>query len=238
MTTWRTEHGNAIWLILFLIGLFGILTSIISRNSSSVNQTGDIEKARIKASTLLRYSKSVETAIQTMLLKGISANDLDFSAINSSHNNPNCNSDDCNVFSLAGGGITYRTPSDIINDASYTGNWRVTTSNRVFQMGCDTQSSACAEMILLAPGIPLDVCLQVNAAQGIINPNGDAPQQQEVVVGQAYSGTYSTIINNVFIGGDSATNESLQVQGKTAGCVFEFSGGQDTYHFYQVLVTR
>ena len=234
----QNQQGNVLWFILIAIALFGLLTAVLNRNTSSVNQAGNTEKARIKAASLLRYSKSVEAAVQRMTLNGTSENDLDFVAIDASHDNPNCTSTECEVFHVEGGGIEFKSPSDIVSDPSYTGNWLVSTQNLVYQQGCDTVDSTCTELLLLAEDVPRAVCLQVNAIQKTINPGSDAPQIEEVLDDEAYAGTFSTTLNARLFGGTDAVNEAPEVKGKPAGCVFEFGSSQNKYYFYQILITR
>lgn len=234
----KNQHGNVLWFILITIALFGLLTAVLSRNTSSVNQSGNIEKARIKAAALLRYSKSVEAAVQRLILSGTSENDLDFVAINAGHDNPNCTTSECEVFHVNGGGIEFKSPADIISMPSYTGNWLVSTQNLVYQQGCDNVTSACSEILLLAVDVPQSVCLQVNTIQRITNPSGDAPQIEEVLDDEDYAGTLSTTLNARIFGGTDAVNEAPEVRGKPAGCIFEFGSGQNKYHFYQILISR
>ncbi len=234
----QNQNGNALWFILLAVALLGFLVGIISRNRSSVNQSGSVEQARIKATSLLRYSKSIETAVQQMMLDGTSENDLDFVAISDAHDNVNCNDATCEVFNVKGGGIQYRSVADILSNSSYTDIWHVSTENRVYQFGCDASNNGCTELLLLAKNIPKSICLQINRIQGITNPSNDAPRQSEILEGLAFTGSYSSTINSVYIGGTNASNESPQVKEKSAGCVFEFGSSQNTYHFYQVLIAR
>ncbi len=235
--TQSTESGNAIWLILITVALFGILGAVISRNSASVDQTASVESDRIKAAAILRYAKSVETAVQTMLLNGISENDLDFVAM-AGHDNTNCNDPECEIFNMAGGGVEYQSAQDLLDDDSFTGAWHVTTGNRVYQFGCDDSNNGCTELLLIARSLPKSVCMQINRIQDITNTGNDAPQQTEVIEGSAYTGSYSTTVNSAFIGGTNAGVESTEAQGKAAGCIFEYGASQDKYHFYQVLISR
>ena len=234
----RNDTGNALWFILIGVALLGFLTALMSRNSGSVDQAGDIEQARIKAAALLRFAKSVENTVQTMMMNGVSENDLDFVAIGAAHDNTNCTDSACEVFHVKGGGIKYRSPAAVLGDSNHTESWHVSTENRVYQFGCDTANNRCTELLLFAKDIPKAVCLQVNKIQNITNPSGDAPRQLEILEGAAYTGAYSTTINAVSLGGTNATDEAPQVKGKSAGCVFEFGSGQNNYFFYQVLIAR
>ncbi|PCJ97844.1 MAG: hypothetical protein COA45_09150 [Zetaproteobacteria bacterium] len=231
----QNQSGNVLWFILLAVALLAFLTGIISRNTSSVEQTGNVEQARIKATAILRYAKSIETTVQNMLLNGISENDLDFVAISAAHDNTNCNSSDCEVFNVAGGGLAYRTPAELLSDTTHTDIWHISTENRVYQFGCEGTNNRCTELLLLAKNIPQSICLQINKILSITNTGGDAPQILDIQEGTAYTGTYSASINTSSIGG---TNEAPEVQGKPAGCIHEFGSGQNIYHFYQILIPR
>ena len=231
------ENGNALWFILLAVALLAFLTGIISRNSSSVDQSGSAERARIKATSMLNYARSVEATVQHMLLNGISENDLDFVEVSAAHDNTNCNTAECEVFNVAGGGITYRTPAKILSDNAHADIWHISTENRVYLSGCDNANNRCTELLLLAKNIPQSICLQINKIQGITNTGGDAPQIQDILEGTAFAGTYSATINTSSIGGTTAS-EAPEAEGKSAGCVYEFGSGQNIYTFYQVLLSR
>ena len=235
---YQNQHGNAIWFILLAVALLGFLTSVVSRSSSSVNQSGSVEQARIKASSILRFSKSIEKTVQQMILNGVSENDLDFLAISAAHDNTNCTTTECEVFNVEGGGIAYETPAGLLNDSTFTNIWHVSTGNQVYQFGCDTVNNSCTELLLLVEDIPKDVCLEINKIQGIANPSGDAPQQRWLLTGAAFTGPYSTTINADQIGGTDAINEAPQLKGKAAGCFYEFGSGSPKYNFYQILIAR
>ncbi len=230
------NSGNALWIILMAIAMLAFLTGIIARSSSSVNQSGSVEQARIKATSLLRFSQSVNTAVQQMMMNGMSENDLDFLAISGAHNNTNCTATNCEVFHTDGGGIAYQTPAQLMNDTSHTDIWHVSTENLVYQFGCDTADNGCTELLLLAPNIPLNICLQINKIQNITNPSNDAPRMLDILEGSAFTGAYSATVNASSIGGTDVTDEAPQVKGKGAGCVYDVT--DDIYYFYQILIPR
>ncbi len=235
----RSQAGNAIWFILLAVALLGFLTALISRSGSNVNQTGDFERDRIKAAALLRYAQSVQNTVQTMMLNGVSENDLDFIAIDAAtYDNPNCTNTSCEVFHVEGGGIPHQSASDVLKLSSYSEDWRVVTGNRLYQFGCDDVTTSCTDLLLIAPDIPQDICIAINRIQDIENPSADAPRQLDFVDDTPYIGSYPNVGANALIGGTNATNEAPQVRGKTSGCVYVFGGGRDTYHFYQALIIR
>lgn len=234
-----SESGNILWFLLLTVALLAMLTFIVSRNSGTVNQSGRAEQDRIRASSLLRYTKLIETAVQKMVLNdGISENDLDFIALGAAHDNTNCASAYCEVFNVEGGGVDYQSAADILGDESFTYNWHISTGNRVGGMGCDDASANCKELLLLLEGVPESLCLQVNKILDIINPSGALPQQNAVDVGPEYTGSFTANAANEYIGGTNATNEAPQVRGQQAGCVYEFGGGSNTVFYYHALLPR
>lgn len=236
----NSQNGNALWFILLAVALFGVLAAVISRSNSSVEQTGSIEKASIKASSLLRYGRSVQQSAQQMILnQGISENDLDFESIDADHDNTNCTSSDCNVFAQDGGGISYRTPGEVMSLSNFTGNWHISTSNIVNGFGCSTTNNRCTELLLILKDIPQSICMQINRLQKITTSSGDAPRIRTMTSGDEFDGTYtSSGINSDLIGGSDATNEAPEVEGKSAACVYEFGGSPESYVYYQVLLAR
>lgn len=237
----KSENGNALWFILLAVALFGILAAVISRSNSSVEQTGGSEKARVKASSILRFGKTVQQSAQQMMInQGISENDLDFVAIDANHDNTNCNSDKCEIFSQDGGGIAYRTSKQVLGLSDFTENWHISTSNTVSRFGCDTTDNRCTELLLILKDIPKSVCLQINSLQKITNPSNDAPRMRRVILGDEFDGSYVTSgLNTDLIGGTDSTNEAPEVSGKSAACVYEFNGTPaPSYVYYQVLLER
>lgn len=229
-----------LWFILLAVALFGILAAVISRSNSSVDQTASIEQARLKASALLRFGKSVQQSVQQMILnQGVSENDLDFLKIDSNHDNVNCASDECDVFAQTGGGISYRTAAQVLGITTFTNNWHISTNNTVNQFGCDTTNNRCTELLLTLKNVPQSVCIEINKIQKITNPSEDAPQMNRIIEGDAFDGTFVTTgINSNQIGGSNATNEAPEVNGKSAACVYEFGGSPASYVYYQVLLER
>ncbi len=234
-----SESGNILWFLLLTVALLGMLTFIVSRNSGTVNQSGRTEQDRIRASSLLRYTKSIEIAVQKMTLNdGISENDLDFIAISAGHDNTNCSISSCEVFHVEGGGVDYQSAADILGDSSFVNNWHISTGNRIGGMGCDDASANCKELLLLLEDVPDSICLQVNKILNITNPSDALPQQNEVDVGVEYTGSFTANTANEYIGGTNATNESPQVRGQQAGCVYEFGSGQNNVFYYHALLPR
>ena len=52
------QKGNALWFILVAISLLGLLTIMLSRSSSTSNETGSYEQNIIGANGILSYVKN------------------------------------------------------------------------------------------------------------------------------------------------------------------------------------
>ena len=228
----KDQKGNALWFILIIVVLFGALSAALSRNTGKVNQAGDIEQARVRATAILRYTTSVQTAIEKMMLQGLSENSLSFKALGSDYENGYCTDESCEVFSTAGGGIPHRNLASLISDKTAS-SWIVSAQNFVYLAGCNDANSTCTDLLMIAPDIPEDICLQVNAVQRITNPDGLPPQMSAILTDIAFDGTFTPAINNAMLGGNGSS-EATEAQGKSAACVDV--GG--TYTFYQLLLAR
>jgi|GEM_PF-555908 len=231
--TKKRQNGNALWFILIVVALFGALSATLIRNTGTVNQAGDVEQARVRASSILRYTTSIETSIQKMMIEGMSESDLDFSQLGTDYENANCTDDSCKIFKTGGGGLPYRNLSSVISSPTEQ-DWVVSAQNRIYLAGCDDADNTCTDLLLVAPNIPRMVCLQINEMQGIANIDGAPPQMGSFLIDEVFNGTYTGDISNDMIGGTNPASDAPQVQGANAACV----EADNMYYFYQLLLAR
>ncbi len=218
----QSERGNALWFILIAIVLIGLLTAVLSRSGSNVDQTGSIEQQRIKISQMMRYVKGVETAVQTMKMNGISESDLSFyQNLNSDTNdstspdagefyNSNCTSNYCLVFHVEGGGISPQAPPSGISTSG--ADWKYVARNNVQNIG-----TSAADLILVLEDVNDSYCNQINRVLGVTQGADDT-----TVDFTDFAGTYAN------------TQVIENSGGHSAGC--QISGGDN--FFYQVLLVR
>lgn len=226
------QSGNALWFVLIAVVLLGVLTAAVTRTSSSVEQTGGVEKARITAGNILRYSSGIETAVAKMLLSGTSESDLDFIAIGADFDNTNCATPNCDVFNIAGGGIAHRTAKQIIGRENVTDkNWVVTNTNRFGGSGCDDDTPPCADLALILQDIPDQVCVQINALQTANNAGSIIPVAAQVNT-TPFTGDFSQTASTLI----GAEGSAPELAGKNAGCAVDKANNTNT--FYQVLLAR
>lgn len=229
---YQSESGNALWFIMVAIVLIGILTAVLSRGSNTVDQTGSYEHGRIEVSQILRYAKSIETAVQQMTLNGISESDISFQneTTTADYTNNNCNDTadrsypDCLVFEEQGAGLTYQN----FPDAS-SSDWIFTGNLRAGDIGGD---STISELLMILPNVSKSLCIAINNELGVDNPSGNPPQDQaNSSPGAHFQGQYTNA--NLI----ASTGSTLSY---VAAACYEGGGtpAAGTYHFYQVLIPR
>ncbi len=234
MTRRSTESGNVIWIILVAIVLLGVLTAILSRSGSSVDQSGDFEKIRVRATQIMRYTKSLESAVQQMQMRGVSESDISFQnpSTATDYTNANCSVDDCKVFST-GGGLTYQDPPASANDGS---EWIFTGANNAGTAAGPAGTTAAGvgnDIIMLMPNASTELCLQINRDLGV-GTAGTLPVEATGIATTAFTGTYAgggpTILD-----GDPAP---FELDRQPAGCFTDTAPNPDVTYFYAVILAR
>ena len=211
----KSESGNVLWFILIGVVLLGLLTMVLSRSGSTVDQSGDIEQQRVKVSQILRTAKSIEAAVQEMRLRGVSENDMSFqnptTAVN--YTNANCTTTDCRVFESGGAGLTYTDPPTGVNDGS---EWIFNATNNV----ADIETTS-PELLLILPNVRTSVCAQINR-----------------MLGSTYGGLETNVDFTAFTGTYAATEAIDLADGQEAGCIDYDNAGTTEPFFYHVLIKR
>lgn len=237
----KNERGNVLWFILIALVLIGLLTAVLSRSGTSVDQTADVEQLSIKINQALRFAKGVETAVQQMKLRGISESDISFyqdlngdgdddtSPEANEFYNPNCTRNDCLVYHVEGGGVTYQSPPSGLNDGS---EWFYSGRLRVTNVGTDDASQSAAELLIILPNVTRQACIQFNRLMNIDNPSGNPPKDAaNSNPSPGFTGTYTagnqvngalTGLYSVCYDGDTSSN----------------TPPEGTYTFYNVLLAR
>ena len=88
----RSEHGNVLFLILIAVALFAALSYVVTQSSRSGSGNIGKEDAKLAAAEILNYVTSVQTAVQTLMLRrecGINKLTFDNPFDNNAHVNPN-----------------------------------------------------------------------------------------------------------------------------------------------------
>lgn len=236
------ESGNVIWFIMLAIALTAALTMTLSRSSDTGGQTGDIERARVQASEIMRYAGGIEQAVERAILRGTSENAISFeNSFVSGYANGRCpdtdQSNPCFIFGR-GGGQAYMKPRPEWLDGAQGAQplfaeWYFTGHVCVQDMG--TGGAGCAsdgsnrneELVMVLPWIKEDICRQINALLKI-------PGAIPVESGGAWPAA-GTKYQGVFADGE------ILNQPRMAGC-FAGSGSDmppaNSYSYFHVLIDR
>lgn len=212
------QNGNAIWFVLVAVALLAALTMAMTRSSDTVEQTGNVERLRIQASDLMRYTKGIQSAVERMTLSGISESDLCFHDSGWGHNDYNgasCSDSANQIFGVQGGGLSWRT-------YDFVSAWDVFGSHSVQNLETN------APELIIQAQISGALCRQINIMLGIPNPSDDAPLDDIQNIAR-FSGTYTLASPDNIIGDDA-----VDLAGKMTGCRREAGN----YYYYQVLLKR
>ena len=223
------EKGNALWLIIIAIFLLGGLTVMLTRSSGTSDETGDFEKTQIKVTELMRYANSLATAVQSLKFNGkCSENEISFdnSTVVGYTNGSAPTDDSCSVFKVKGGGQTWRSPPEGINDGS---QWIITGANKVAGVGCDTAVAGCSELLLLLPGLTEAACLRVNSLMKTSNPSNAPPNDADSTID-------TTLFQGAFSATETISDSGGALNGKETGCIDSDGSGANV--FYSTLLKR
>lgn len=151
----RNQKGNVIWFILLTVALLGFLTAIISRSTSSVEQSGNIERASIQISQTMQYAKSIQSAIEYLTLtNGCSENEISFenSSVSGYENIDAPTDKSCHIFDPAGGAVIWKDTDT--NNKSFV----ISKQAKIDQ----NPSNANDDVLLILRNVDATYCLQLN----------------------------------------------------------------------------
>ncbi len=223
----RSQSGNALWIILIAVALLAALTATMIRSADTTEQTGDIERYRIQASEIMRTAAGIAQTVRNMQMQGISENVISFQAndLPAAYNNANCTADNCRVFHPRGGGLNYSAPSSGWLDSSHSslthyGEWLISTVNALDGAGTDNP-----DMILFIPAIREALCRQINVMQRIHGATDPIPTSP--ITQTPFNGTVPATATTIIV--DMGRHKS--------GC-FQDTGAGNPYMYYHVLIER
>lgn len=224
----KKQSGNVLIFILIAIVLLGGLTVLLSRTGSQSEDTGDTEQLAIQASTLLEYAGGLQSAVQSLRMRGCSENQISFEISGvgqeAGYNNPNAPVDlACHVFYPNGAGITYKKKEDFFPKGVWTGN---DTNNFVGRSSIIDVGTALPELywIMRMPDDGKNICTQINRQLGYADPT---PPVTAVFGIPPYNGTFSAVAPVV----------TPALTGKKTYCI-SYSSTPEWYYIYSVLIAR
>lgn len=229
----RYQSGNVLWFVLIGIVLLGTITSLLTRSSSSTNETGNYERESIIASEVLNYLNGIEVAIQHMKARGISEDDISFHGAAAAYTHTPVQPESNRVFSAEGGGITVNDFADasIIDQNSVKNDGEIHFRNGQF----DNFGTSARELFATIRNPTVSFCNTINRLAGI---NG-IPTIVGNISDGTFQGDYSANANDR-VGDDAGEVDLID---KKFACVLENGGcgseaGNQCHEIYYILLAR
>lgn len=240
MKKFKNQSGNALWFILVAIGLLGLLTVMMSRSSSTSNETGIYEQNVIRANTILSYAKGLEGAVQSLLSRGCSENEISFETTqmngetnafppNSYANTNSPPYKSCHVFEAAGAGMKYQKNTDLFQNGTWDDHING-FMGKADIIGVGTNGTDLSQELYWLVELPnninrADFCKTINKLVSFTDPT---PPVTEISSSPHFNGTFSSPAEFINI---------ANLDRKTSGCV-NFTSDTTRYEFYHVLIAR
>lgn len=229
----KHEKGNALWFILIAISLLALLTVMLSRGSSNTNETGSYERNVITANEIFSFAKSIDNAINGLMAKGCSENEISLQAdwnnngtitdtAGDAYNATSPVDKSCHLFHIAGSGLHFN--QDIAG-------FRFTVSgfHRINALGCNNASLFCTEIIFALKDIPKNICEAINRELNLpINP----------ILFDTNGADGFPIITGTFpsAGGTRIGEADARLSGEHSACYLD--NDDDVMIFYHVILVR
>lgn len=238
----HTESGNILVFILITIVLLGAITAAITRSGGNTNETGSYEQNSINASRLASYAESVKTAVQMLIQRGCSENQISFwhEDTNASggentgddYYNANAPSDNsCHVFQPEGAGLTWISPSSNLTNQ----DWRIVGTSTIDEVPDPNTSAGGNELVMYLGGLSSDSCTQINLKTGFSISTPPTEDTATFFSTTLYSGTLGTGGTNIDCAEGTGTCTGIQSLCIASDAADAHLQG---YVFYHVLIAR
>lgn len=223
----QQEQGNALWFILIAIVLIAALTFVLTRSSSSINQSSERETRELEMTQILRYGQSLRQTIQNLMMRGCSESQISFeNETEVNYANPAAPTDkSCHVFAPEGGGLTWR---------SFGGSWltdlNVDTafSTNILIKGNGTDDPQSGADLTMFVAITPELCQKLNQKFGISTTAADYTAPGVVGWDTRFTGNYGA----GFVAPDDG---AAALEGHDTGCLRD-ANDQDV--MFQVILQR
>lgn len=217
---WRNrEQGNAFFIVMLGIVLFAALMMTFSRGARQGGENITEKQAQLAATDIISYAQKVERAVGYIQSKRTSENDISFNnSFVAGYQHGTEQPDNHKIFHLDGGHISWISATNRMNDGSA---WIFSGNNTVPDVGVNGD----ADLVMILPGLPRQICLAVNDLLTIAALPDDA---NGIETATLFTGTYTN--------GSGEISEAADVSGVLSACVWET--GPNTYFFYHVLISR
>ena len=229
----RSDHGNALFLILTAVALFAALSYAVT-NSGRGGSGIDAEQREIQISQLLQYSAMLESTIQRLrIINGCSEAELNFDNPDETGYTNGDYDSECSIYHPSGGGLSWINFEQTFNGGANFGVPIVLAANEVDGVGTTCAADSCVDLILVVNfadenSNSLPMCNAINKRLGIdVSP---PPVDTNITAGTKFTGSF-TYNADLKVAGDV-------LLGKRSGCFQETTGGDNDYQFYHVLLAR
>lgn len=228
----NSENGNVLFYILIAVVLLAALSFAVMQSGRGNISAVTEEKARMLATEIIEYSNTVANATAQLRLRRVRDTDLCYDNVGwgvANYPNPSCSDDATKIFGLKGGGVTWMNAPALAMDSAMTPDnlWHIYGNNAVQEVGTTCAGDACADLILVADELRLEICMQINNLLKVDNPF-DAPPIDTQIGTTRFIGAYTYT--------RTLGDESTALRGKTGGCFLNTSNSK--YTFFKVLVAR
>ncbi len=221
----NSQAGNVFFYIFIAIALFAMLSYVVSRDNDSSSTMFTEEQAKLAAQEIIEYGNTVANAVQKLRLRGCSDTEISFANDSYTYHNgtlkhpaghnPNARTDEtCDVYKEKGGGIIPRLLPN-----NQTVQWSVGPTNSAIGSFSilnislpNVANHINEEIVLIAPYIRQEICLEINKLLNIENASDTSPPQT--------TGNYISFYNGTFLddGTYSANDDDNLLSGKFAYC--------------------
>lgn len=219
----HSERGNAFFIVMVAVVLFGALMFTFSRGMRQGGANLTEKQAEIAASDTIAYAQTIERAVNRVLLRGYSETQLSFdNSFLSGYENANCTEDRCRIFHPSGGAVKWQSPPPGLNDGS---NWIINGKNAIPDVGVHTTP----DLVLMLTGLSGQTCLTINDTLGVPNPSGAPPEDGDSINKDLFTGTFAA---------GTQIGSSADLSEVRAACVWHKQPNPDDYIFYVTLWQR
>lgn len=225
------EKGSAILWVLVAVALFAALNFAFNSNSRTSTSLLSDAEAEAYANQIIQYGNEVKSAVKRLQLRGCSDTEISFeNDIVSGYENPNSPNDgSCNVFDIAGGGMSYRLADTKMLDESESavttyGLYNFAGDTRIPNIGTSIDGLSGNELYIATTALKENICRSINKKLNNFDSEGTPP--------------ISGLFANKFIGDYSHAGNftmSGNVGGKNVFC-FEHVGNR--FIALHVLIAR
>lgn len=228
---YNNQAGNALFLIFLGIALFAALSFSASQGFRTGASSVSKEQARLLATEIIDYGRTVKDAVRVMQINGCSDTEINFNTpIVTGYNNPSTPSDNsCDVFNNNGGAISYKFPEKVDS----AGFWMFTGSACISGVGsqessnCWTDTVDNEELLIILPRMTSrSICEAIN----IILLGDDS------IATNAGDGDWTEAVKK-FKGAYTESNRPDNVPNGAMAYCFK-DDDKEEYHYYQVLIAR